>query len=146
MKTIINKSALKKRNTQLSSSPIINTGEFKQIPVDKIDLNPLNYRKYYSETDLQEFAKELAIHGIISPVIVRQIPKSRYELVVGERRLCAAKIANIKEIPARVCSLGDDEVIEIQLCEDLQRENPHPMYEAQAIGQMCIGAAIIQSV
>jgi ParB family chromosome partitioning protein len=116
--------------------PSIHSGEFKQIPIDKIDLSPLNYRKYYSEIDMQEFAKELALHGIISPVTVRPGDNARYELVVGERRYRAAKIAKLKEIPACVCVLTDDEVIEIQLCENLQRENPHPMHEARAIEQM----------
>ena len=60
----------KKPARQTMPSPIHN-GELKQIPIDKIDVSPLNYRKYFSETDLQEFAKELALHGIISPVTVR---------------------------------------------------------------------------
>src|SRR3954454_24357169 len=116
MKAIIKTGA--KKNTR-HAAPSIHSGEFKQVPIDKIDLSPLNYRKYYSEIDMQEFAKELALHGIISPVTVRPLDNGRYELVVGERRYRAAKIARLKEIPACVWNLTDDEVIEIQLCENL---------------------------
>jgi len=111
-------------------------GDFKNVPVADIDFSPLNYRKFFSKTALDDFAAELAVHGIISPLTLRLMPSGRYELVAGERRLRAALIAGMLEIPAIVKVLTDDEVTEIQLAENLQRENPHPMHEAQAIGQM----------
>lgn len=125
---------------KIASKPMANTsldlGESKNIAVGEIDFSPLNYRKYYSQTALEDFATELSMHGIICPVTVRRMPNGRYELVAGERRLRAATIAALKQVPAMIKSLTDDEVIEIQLAENLQRENPHPMHEAQAIGQM----------
>lgn len=116
--------------------PILSDGEQQRIAVSEIDFSPLNYRKFYSQHALEQFAAELAIHGIISPVLLRPIPSGRYELVVGERRLKAACIAFIKEVPALVKVLTDEEVREIQLAENLQREDPHPMHTAFAIGQM----------
>lgn len=143
MKTrVIKKKAMRRTAKKVSIKkskpikPLLQDGEPEKIPIDKIDLSPLNYRKYYSETDLQEFAKELAIHGIISSLTVRPATDGRYELVVGERRWRAAKIAKLKEAPAIIAPLSDDEVIEIQLAENLQREDPHPMHEAQGIGQL----------
>jgi ParB family transcriptional regulator, chromosome partitioning protein len=109
---------------------------FKNISIDEIDFSPLNYRKHFSQQDLDNFAAELLQHGIISPLTVREMPAGRFELVAGERRLRAARIAKLKEVPAIIKSLSDEEVIEIQLAENIQRENPHPMHEAQAIGQM----------
>ncbi|RKR80668.1 ParB/RepB/Spo0J family partition protein [Mucilaginibacter gracilis] len=111
-------------------------GIFEKVAVAAIDFSPLNYRKYYSQAALDSFAGEVAVHGIISPVTLRKMPSGRYELVAGERRLRAALIAGLTELPAIIKVLTDAEVIEIQLAENLQRENPHAMEEAQAIGQM----------
>ncbi len=117
--------------------PAISTeGTFENVAVAAIDFSPLNYRKFYSQPALLNFADELAVHGVISPVTLRKMPSGRYELVAGERRIRAAKIAELKEVPAIIKVLTDAEVTEIQLAENLQRENPHPMNEAQAIGQM----------
>lgn len=96
----------------------------------------MNYRKFFPEQSLNDFAAELKLHGIISPLTIRQMPSGRYELVAGERRLRAATIAGLKQVPVVVKVLTDEEVTEIQLAENLQRENPHPLHEAQAIGQM----------
>lgn len=108
-------------------------GEFKNVSIDQIDISPLNYRKYYSQRDLENFASELEVHDIISPVTLRKMPTGRYELIVGERRFRAAKIAGLKSIPALIKQLSDEQVRECQLAENIQRENPHPMHEALAI-------------
>jgi len=109
-----------------------------QMPVgtEDIDLSPLNYRKHFSEEALQAFAQELKQHGIISPLLLRRINGKRYELVSGERRLRAARIGGLKLVPAQITELNDEQVREIQLAENLQREDPHPMNEAGAIGDM----------
>jgi ParB family chromosome partitioning protein len=131
-----NKTAKKKALTASAVSTINAEGELKNVAVSEIDFSPLNYRKFYVEAALHDFAAEIVVHGIISPLTVRKAPSGRYELVAGERRLRAAAIANLAEVPVVVKVLTDDEVTEIQLAENLQRENPHPMHEAQAIGQM----------
>ncbi|MEJ0080837.1 MAG: ParB/RepB/Spo0J family partition protein [Puia sp.] len=137
---VINKNAGKgKTKTQKAkdvSRSVIQEGELKNVAVTDIDFTPFNYRKYFSEKALEDFATEIALHGIISPLTLRAMSSGRYELVAGERRLRAARIAKLKEVPAVIKVLTDDEVIELQLSENLQRENPHPMHEAQAIGQM----------
>lgn len=105
---------------------IIKDAEYKQVSTADIDFSPLNYRKYFSEDALQQFAEELKQHGIISPLTLRPHPAGRYELVAGERRLRAARIAGLPAVPAAIVSLTDEQVIEIQLSENLQRENPPP--------------------
>ncbi|MEP7129167.1 MAG: ParB/RepB/Spo0J family partition protein, partial [Chitinophagales bacterium] len=134
IKTNSKKSVKKSMNTKTAALPM--PGESKNIPVSEIDFSPLNYRKLISKTDLENFAEELALHGIISPLTVRLLPSGRYELVAGERRLRAATIAKFKEVPVVIKPLTDEQVIEIQLAENLQRENPHPMNEAFGISQM----------
>jgi ParB family transcriptional regulator, chromosome partitioning protein len=119
------------------TTALLRDADFVQINTDDIDVSPLNYRKYFSGEALQNFAEELKQHGIISPLTVRVVSgNNRYELVAGERRLRAARIAGLSTVPAAIVSLTDEQVIEIQLSENLQRENPHPMHEAQGIGQM----------
>jgi ParB/RepB/Spo0J family partition protein len=115
---------------------ILKDAEYKQVSTSEIDFSPMNYRKFISEDALQQFADELKQHGILSSLIIRPISANRYELVAGERRLRAARIAKLQSVPAAIINLNDEQVVEIQLSENLQRENPHPLHEGQAIGQM----------
>jgi ParB family chromosome partitioning protein len=131
-----NKKRVRKDKVIPVTVALLRDADFAQIKTEAIDFSPLNYRKYVEEEALQQFAEELKQHGIISPLTVRAGKKNRYELVAGERRLRAARIAGLQTVPAAIVSLTDEQVIEIQLAENLQRENPHPMHEAQAIGQM----------
>ena len=138
-KTIKSKKTTKTGNQQDQSATIAgnnNSGEYKELNIEQIDYSPFNYRKIFSLKDLQAFAVEIAQHGIISSLTVRPMSTGRYELVAGERRLRAATIAKLTTVPVVVKNYTDEEVIEIQLAENLQRENPHPMHEAQGIGQM----------
>jgi len=126
----------RKDKAALANTALLRDAEYRQISTDDIDFSPLNYRKYFSEEALQNFAEELKQHGIISPLTIRPGKGNKYELVAGERRLRAARIAGLQTVPAAIVMLTDEQVIEIQLSENLQRENPHPIHEAQAIGQM----------
>jgi ParB family chromosome partitioning protein len=103
------------------------------IPLEQIDLSA-NYRKTYDPVALNEFAASIAAVGfIISPVTLRMQANGRYQLVVGFRRYFGAQLAELKHIPGIVRDLTDEQVEEIQLQENIQREDPHPMHEAQAI-------------
>lgn len=116
------------------------------VNITDIEFSPLNYRKMFSEEALQTFAIELAQHGIISPLLIRRKGNNRYELVAGERRLRAATIAKFQTVPAQVADLTDAQVREIQLSENLQREDPHPMNEASAIGDMQLAGHSIDEI
>jgi ParB family chromosome partitioning protein len=107
-----------------------------EIPLKDISISPFNYRygnKPVNEEDLQELSQSIKTNGVIQPILVRPLETGKYELVVGERRYRASMIAGKKSIPALVRELTDEQVKEIQVIENIQREDPHPMAEAIAI-------------
>lgn len=126
----------KKPKAAEQNAIVLNNAEYKHVKIEDIVFSPLNYRKYISEEALQQFAEELKQHGIISALTLRPIAADRYELVAGERRLRAAKLAGLAAVPAAIAQLTDEQVTEIQLAENLQREDPHPLDEANAVKMM----------
>lgn len=134
MTTLVKKSK-KQRSPKTVTNPELPQGAYERIAADKILINT-NYRGPVDDKDLQELAEDIKIRDIISPVTVRPTSSGNFELVAGERRVRAAAIAGIALIPCMVKELTDDEVLEIQLSENLNRENPHPLKEAFAILQM----------
>lgn len=104
--------------------------QFKTVKVTEVQESKTNPRKNYDNAALKELAESIKTHGIIQPLVVRAVKKG-YELVAGSRRLRAAKEARLKEIPVIVKELTDDEVIEIQIIENLQRQDIHPLDEAE---------------
>lgn len=103
------------------------------LSLSDIDISPLNYRRVFNAKDLIAFAEGLSLHGMISPMTVRQMDSGRYEVVAGERRYRAALIAQMTTVPVMIRVLTDEQVKEIQLVENLQRESPHPMHESFAV-------------
>ena len=110
-------------------------GTFTTLALDRIEYSPLNYRKHYDKEELEQFAAELSNHGIIQSLLVRPLENGKYQIVIGERRHRAAILAKLHEAPVRIVSLTDEQVIELQLAENQQRVNPHPMDEAQGSGR-----------
>ncbi len=111
----------------------------QEIQLKDISISPFNYRyggKPVDEESLSELAQSIKTHGVIQSVLLRPLGDGKYELVVGERRFRASKMAGKKSIPATIRELIDEEVKEIQVIENLQRENPHPMAEAIGIQQL----------
>lgn len=102
-----------------------------QINVSEIKANPYQPRKIFDKAALDELAESIKEHGILQPVVVRQSGK-RYELVVGERRFRAAKLAKLDEIPAIIKELTDQQMMELAILENLQREDLTPIEEAEA--------------
>lgn len=119
---------------------------YYQIPVAKIAFSPRNYRRFYDQQALEELAGQLAVGELIAPIIVRPGKRGNYELVVGERRLRAAQMAGLKTLPARIRELTDEQVDEIQLIENMQRENPHPLDEALKIAKLQESGRTIEEV
>lgn len=101
------------------------------IPIDQIDRNPEQPRKFFSDDQLEELKESILAHGVLEPVIVRPLD-GRYELVVGERRWRAAQLAGLESIPAAVRNLTDKESMELALVENIQREDLNPIEEAEA--------------
>jgi ParB/RepB/Spo0J family partition protein len=102
--------------------------EFAMLPIEHVRESPSNPRQQFG--DLSELIASVKEKGILSPVCVRPAGEQEYELVFGARRLRAAKAAGLYEIPATIRELGDLEVLELQLVENLQRADVHPMFEA----------------
>jgi ParB/RepB/Spo0J family partition protein len=140
MKTISKKKRAVKIATEIkplvTPATVMEGAAYEHVPIANIEVSPLNYRKYFDQKALEDFAQELAAHGILSPLLLRPAPSGGYELVAGERRFRAAKIAGIVNLPALIRELSDELVIELQLAENLQREDPHPLHEAQAVSRM----------
>jgi ParB family chromosome partitioning protein len=96
---------------------------FPLIPVDQIESNPFQPRTDFDEDALYDLAESIKHLGIIQPITVRKIEDNRYQLISGERRLRAAKLANLTEIPAFVKDADDDTLLELALVENIQRQD-----------------------
>ncbi|MDZ7815151.1 MAG: ParB/RepB/Spo0J family partition protein [Planctomycetota bacterium] len=118
-------------NTSKQKEPSRSLNMSVEIPVERIEPNPWQPRKEFDEEKLAELATSIKNSGVISPIVVRR-EGDRYVLVAGERRLKAAKIAEIKRIPAIVRNVDDREMVEIALVENIQREDLNPMDKALA--------------
>ncbi len=105
--------------------------EFKPVPIADIKPDPNQPRKFYDETAMQELTDSIKAKGILQPILIRPNGKG-YILVCGERRFRAATAAQLKEVPAVIRELTDEEALELQIIENLQRKDVHPMEEAVA--------------
>lgn len=94
-----------------------------RIPVNQIENNPRQPRYDFDEQSLQELAQSIKIHDIIQPVTVSRLPNGNYRLIAGERRFRAAKIAGLADLPAYIRQADDQQLLELALLENLQREN-----------------------
>jgi ParB family chromosome partitioning protein len=98
------------------------TAGISRIPLEQIEVNPMQPRHDFDETALNELAESIKLHDIIQPITVVKMG-SMYQLISGERRLRASKIAGLKDIPAYVRTADDQQMLEMALLENLQREN-----------------------
>lgn len=103
----------------------------QQINMQMIKANPYQPRKTFDEERLNDLAKSIKLHGILQPIVLRQTI-SGYHIVVGERRFRAATIAGLTEIPAIVKSLTDEDMMELAIIENLQREDLNAIEEAES--------------
>lgn len=105
----------------------------KQIPLSEISPNPDQPRKTFNEKELQELSDSIKKQGVLVPIILRSVKNKPYlyEIVAGERRYRAAKMAGLTEMPALVKTLSDNNAMEIALIENIQRENLNPIEEAE---------------
>ncbi len=106
--------------------------ELREVPVESISPNPRQPRRHFEEEALNALAGSLGERGVLQPVLVRPNPQGTYELVAGERRWRAARIAGMKTIPALVRPHDDAEALELALIENMAREDLNPVEEARA--------------
>ena len=105
------------------------------VPIDQIQPNPYQPRRLFDEEKLDELALSIQQHGIFTPLILKETMQGYY-IVAGERRYRAAKIAKLQEVPAIIVDFNDDQMMEIALLENIQRENLNAIEEAQAYQTM----------
>ncbi len=112
----------------------IRTSQILSLPVDALVPNPWQPRKTMSPESLEELARSIALQGVVQPLLVRRTGEAgRYQIVAGERRWRAAKLARLREVPVYLKELTDSEVMVLALIENLQREDLNPVEEARAL-------------
>ena len=108
-----------------------------QLPLTKIERNPNQPRKKFDQQALEELAESIRLHGVITPITVRHGEKDGYyQIIAGERRWRAARLAGLKEIPAMVLEASEGEVMELALIENLQRQDLNPIEEAEGYDRL----------
>ncbi|MBQ2154194.1 MAG: ParB/RepB/Spo0J family partition protein [Oscillospiraceae bacterium] len=105
-------------------------GGVRSLPLRRIEPNPLQPRREFDPEALQALADSISAHGVIQPLTVRETPSGYYQIIAGERRWRAARMAGLEEVPVLVVEADDRTVMELALIENLQREDLNPMEEA----------------
>jgi len=121
-----------KQDLTISSRKAIQD-DFLEVPIEKIAMNPQQPRHTFNEKELQELADSIKEHGIIQPLVAAKIAPDQYELIAGERRLKAARLAGLKMVPVVIREeAGEREKLELALVENIQREDLDVLEEARA--------------
>ena len=110
--------------------PVVTSGPYKMLPIYKVEPNPGQPRQDFDEEELQALSDSIAEHGVIQPLTVRELPSGYYQIIAGERRWRASRMANLSEIPAVIIEADDKKAMELALIENLQRQDLNPVEEA----------------
>ena len=121
-------------------------GEVEEVPLPLISPNPYQPRRAFDDAELEELANSVKSKGVIQPILLRRLGDGGYELIAGERRWRAAKLAGLKRIPAIVRQATDAEVMEVALIENLQRKDLNPMEAARAYQRLMKEFGLTQEV
>jgi hypothetical protein len=105
--------------------------EYRNLPLNVLIPSKTNPRRIIEDDSLRELAESISVHGVLEPLIVRPVTERDFEVVVGGRRFAASKKAGKDDAPCSIRNLTDAQVLEIQLVENLQRRDVHPLEEAQ---------------
>ncbi len=107
------------------NAPVL--GSVSMIPISAIETNPFQPRTEFEEVALDELAQSIKEHGIIQPITVRKLGYDKYQIISGERRFRAAQLAGLKEVPAYIRVANDQQMLEMALIENIQREDLNPI-------------------
>ena len=110
----------------------VSTGKspYQVLPIHKVEPNPDQPRRDFDPEELQDLAESITVHGIIQPLTVRELSSGYYQIIAGERRWRAARLAGLTEVPAVIIEADDQKVMELALIENLQRQDLNPVEEA----------------
>ena len=103
---------------------------YRLLPIYKVEPNPDQPRHDFDEEELQALSESIAVHGVIQPLTVREMPNGYYQIIAGERRWRAARMANVSDVPVIVVEADDKKAMELALIENLQRQDLNPVEEA----------------
>ena len=113
-----------------SDEPIYEKSAYQMLPIYKVEPNRDQPRHDFDEEELQSLSDSISVHGIIQPLTVRELPSGYYQIIAGERRWRAARMAGLSEVPVVVIEADDKKAMELALIENLQRQDLNPVEEA----------------
>ena len=119
-------------NNSLENTNASSENKITELPISMVDPKSDQPRKSFDKESLEELAKSIEENGLLQPILVREYGNGRYQIIAGERRFRASKIAGLSDIPAIILDRDDRKVAEISLIENIQRENLNPIEEAMA--------------
>ena len=108
----------------------VQSSAYQILPIYKVEPNPNQPRQDFDQEELQALADSISVHGVIQPLTVRALDSGYYQIIAGERRWRAARLANISEIPVVIIDADDKKAMELALIENLQRQDLNPVEEA----------------
>ena len=136
LRALLDDSDLPENNRQQLSNESISLGSISAVKISQVQVNPFQPRTDFDSEALHELAESIKLQGLIQPITVRQSGQNSYQLISGERRLRAAKLAGLTEIPAYVRTANDQQMLEMALIENIQRENLNAIEVALSFQRM----------
>ncbi|MDB5142322.1 MAG: ParB/RepB/Spo0J family partition protein [Mucilaginibacter sp.] len=127
---------LPNKNEAISGSEINSMGSVNEIRISEIEVNPFQPRTDFDQEALTELADSIKLQGLIQPITVRRVNAHRYQLISGERRLRASRLAGLIQIPAYIRTANDQQMLEMALIENIQRENLNAIEVALSFQRM----------
>lgn len=136
LKALLNDSDLPENDRQQISNEKPSLGSISFVQIDQVEVNPFQPRTEFDSEALKELSDSIKLQGLIQPITVRQAGQNSYQLISGERRLRASKLAGLKEIPAYIRTANDQQMLEMALIENIQRENLNAIEVALSFQRM----------